>query len=518
MRPVLLLLLAGGVMLAQQASPPVSPESSEEKPAPKTKARRLIDDSLETLSTATPAIQIAALLEIVQLYPEFDKAKTLELLDQAFAAAGAVPPEASRNITPASLQARVVFAAADVDIDKAIEMLPALPIDRRGGAVERIALALLAREDIDRAARLVEENPGQGYPPLRAIQRLLAVLPPDDPRRVTLFSNAFTQLDLRSSEVSFQDLLSKHWRTLPRPVVEAALTSLVNAILDRKDDDTSSTISLGTAKGTASFDDRKDYQLFDIIHVLQEFDPKRAADLLEKRPGLRENVARFPEGRKSMLASEKDGVSTSMRTRGKSDRPNPQADANMRLGALADSMSREILAQAQTDIQSAVSRVKEIPLDFMRVQTLAQIANLAAEKDPATARSVLGQAVAQLKDIKDPQLNAHAWAGIADAARRAKDDDLTRQAIDKGIEVCAALYKLDTDAESPNVAERERWPSVQHFRSILYRAAQFDGVNADTHLTRMTDPDLVLMGRIEIARALLGKPRSGTSISVSRRR
>ncbi len=247
--------------MAQQSAAP------DPKPTPRIKARQLLDSSLETLSSASPAIQVAALLEIIQLYPEFDKAKTLELLDQAFAAAGAVPPEASSNITPASLQTRVVFAAADVDVDKAIEMLPGLPVDRRGNAVERIALALIAKKETDRAARVVEENAGQGYPPLRAIDSLLRTLPPDDPRRLSLFSNAFMNVQLDSG-VSFQDLIAKHWRSLPRPVVEAALTKLVNAILDQKDDGRSSIISLAASKGTANFENRKDYQLFDLIHVL----------------------------------------------------------------------------------------------------------------------------------------------------------------------------------------------------------------------------------------------------------
>jgi hypothetical protein len=178
--------------------------------------------------------------------------------------------------------------------------------------------------------------------------------------------------------------------------------------------------------------------------------------------------------------------------------------------------SREILALSDKDLQSAVSRVKEIPIEPMQVQTLTRIAMRASGQDPATARSVLGQAMTILKGIKEPQINAPAWTAVAEAAHRAKDDELARQAIDKGLSICVELYKLDTDADSPNTAEREHWPSVQHFRAILYRAAEVDGVTADSYLTRMNDPDLVLMGRVEIARALLGKPRGGASISVNR--
>lgn len=504
------LLLACGMVLHGQAPPP--PESA---PNPKQKARELLDASIETLSSASPAIQVAALLEIVQLYGEYDKAQTLKLLDQAFAVAGAVPPEASRNVSPANLQTRVVLAAAGVDVDKAIEMLPSLPVDRRGGAVERIAQALLSAKETERAVRVVEENAGQGYPPLRAIDALLAALSQDHPQRASLFSNAFMTIQLDSG-TGYQDLIAKHWRSLPRQTVEPAVNKLVNAILDQKDDGGTSTITVAGSKGSARFESRADYQLFDLIQVLREFDPKRAAALLESRPGLADTVKNFPEGRASLKSGESDSLSTNMRTSGKGSQRDPAAEARMQLDAIAEVRSREILTLAGKDLQTAVSRVKEIPLEYVQVQTLTQIAMRASGQDPATARSVIGQAITILKGIKDPQLNAHSWAAIADAARRAKDDDLARQAIDKGLSVCAELYKLDTDADNPNIAEREHWPSVQHFRAILYRAAQIDGVTADTYLTRMNDSDLVLMGRVEIARSLLGKPQGGISISVSR--
>ncbi len=159
---------------------------------------------------------------------------------------------------------------------------------------------------------------------------------------------------------------------------------------------------------------------------MQEIDPKRAADLLEKRPGLREVVLRFPEGRKSMMTDEKEGISTNINSSGKGDQRDPQADANMRLEALSETRSLEILALSQKDIQSAISRVKDIPLESTQIQTLTQLARQAAEKDPATARSVIGQAITILKGIKDPRLNAQAWAAIADAARLAKDEETAR--------------------------------------------------------------------------------------------
>ncbi len=488
--------------------------SAEARPTPQQKARQLLDSSLETLSSATPAIQVAALLEIVQLYPDFDKKKTTELLDQAFAAAAAVPPESSSNVSPSNLQIRVVLAAAAVDPDKAIEMLAGLPVDRRGPAIDRIARSLLDRRDIDRAVRLTDENAGQGYPPLRAIDALLTALPADDPRRLSLFSNAFVTIQLDSG-TPYQSLIAKHWRTLPRPVVEPAVSKLLDAILSLEDS-SNTIVTLSGPRGSASFDTNKDYQLFDIIQVLREYDPKRAATLLEARPALQETVNRFPEGRQALTAGDPENLSINMRTTGKGESHNPNDAARMRLDALASTRSSEIVALGRKDLQTAISRVPEIPVEHMQVSTLIQLANLAASSDPATARAVVGQAVKILKTIKDPQLNAGAWAALADAAIAAKDNDSALLAINTGLASCAELYKLDTNADQPNQAERERWPSIQYLRSVLYRAAKAEGVDADEHLLTITDPDLVLMGRIEIARSLLGKPRGGTSISVSR--
>ena len=171
---------------------------------------------------------------------------------------------------------------------------------------------------------------------------------------------------------------------------------------------------------------------------------------------------------------------------------------------------------AAKDVQLGVSRAAEVPDPYLRAITLAEIAQLAAGKDPATAKSVIGQAITAMKGIKDPQATAGIWAAVASAATEVKDDEMARDAIDKGLAACAALYKLDANADDPNTAPRENWPSMQHYRNLLYKAAKVNGTETPLLLVKINDPDLQLMGRIEIARSLMGKPRGDLEVWVFR--
>ncbi len=66
-------------------------------------------------------------------------------------------------------------------------------------------------------------------------------------------------------------------------------------------------------------------------------------------------------------------------------------------------------------------------------------------------------------------------------------------------------FAEDSDAESPNGARKECWPSAREFRHILFKAGQHQGVAAAKHL----DPDLRLFAQIELCAALAGLPQLG---------
>ena len=103
-------------------------------------------------------------------------------------------------------------------------------------------------------------------------------------------------------------------------------------------------------------------------------------------------------------------------------------------------------------------------------------------------------------------MGAQAWAHIAEAAHAVKNDKLAREALDHAFDDAEELYKLDTDADEPNPAPRDEWPSTNAYRHIVISGVKVFGVGADTLLTRIADRDLAVFARVEIAQALLERP------------
>jgi hypothetical protein len=68
-------------------------------------------------------------------------------------------------------------------------------------------------------------------------------------------------------------------------------------------------------------------------------------------------------------------------------------------------------------------------------------------------------------------------------------------------------FAKDTDAEYPNVAHKECWPSAREFRHILFKAGQHQGRAAAKYLDRIPDADLRLFAQIELCAGIAGLPQ-----------
>ena len=84
------------------------------------------------------------------------------------------------------------------------------------------------------------------------------------------------------------------------------------------------------------------------------------------------------------------------------------------------------------------------------------------------------------------------------------------------MDAVAALYQSDSNAERPNQALREHWPSIQLSRLLAWRTGKLFGVDAQDLLANIHEPELELVSRIEMAGALLGEPLSVFTVAVSR--
>lgn len=67
-------------------------------------------------------------------------------------------------------------------------------------------------------------------------------------------------------------------------------------------------------------------------------------------------------------------------------------------------------------------------------------------------------------------------------------------------------YEQDSSPENPNLAPKEFWPSIQAFRSVLYRAVRQNPEQANQYLIQIADSDLRLLTEIEMLAAVAGLP------------
>ncbi len=527
-------LLAGGLAAQQETvrepseapkekqtsekAPPDDGGEEEQKATRREKAQELLDAAAETVTSALPEVQAVGLMHIADNYTEFDREKALEYFHQAFVAASGLPVGGSDSPQHRlRLEHDVVNRVANVDVEEAIRLLrrmspPAGGFDLRKMAAGTIVSILVRGDDLDRTIEFIESlDPSMAYP-YRALDGVLGKLPPEDPRRVVLFGNAMAAYPGRPDQ-GFGWLLAQHWRDLPRGMVQSSLQMITRRILDY-DNKYVMTQSLSSAKGSVHFGSRQDIELFDLMHVLREIAPKRAEEILEGRLELRAAVEKFPEGAASMKNEEGSGIHTSSYV----GSPDPRGEGRRRLAAIAQSRAMAASSHLPDNPDKALSAVEEIPLPAIQADVLGAIARSVSGNDAAQAKAVLNRCATILDEMDNLMDKMGPWDAMIEAAHKIGDRKLAWEFIDTAIDDAAELYKRDSDAESPNRALREYWPSTQSYRGIVWRATDLFGAEAQPLLSKIGNPDLALLARVEMAQSLLDRPRSHRNIHESRPR
>jgi hypothetical protein len=458
-------------------------------------------------------------MHIAASYEVFDKKKSLELLEQAFAAAVVLPEDQMRR---GSAMGQIVHMAAGIDVEVALELLRRFPPpvsagarDPRTNAVGPIVSGLVQKKSYDRAMQALDIAAEGGQYPYSPANSLMRALPKDDPRRLQIFGRATTAFNGKDAR-SFGQMISDQSKNLPQSVIEPAVRALVTSVLDRKDEGTT-TFTVSSAKGSVAFASMKEAELFEIMHVLRTVDAKRAAEVLETYPDLRSAVERFPAGTASMAESENDSrISTSVSSSGKGSQRDPEAEARMMRASMQQARYAEGERVARTDPEKGIAMAKDIEDPAMRARLLGTFASAIAEKDAAGAKPILNQCLQLLEGIKSPSSRLPVLMLIAQAAHRTHDDEQAWAALYKGVDAADELHKEDSDPESPNKAPRDLWPSTQAYRTIAHRGATLFGVESLALLSKIGDPEMNLLAAVHLARGLLGKDRGDTSISINR--
>ena len=206
------------------------------------------------------------------------------------------------------------------------------------------------------------------------------------------------------------------------------------------------------------------------MYILREVDPKRAAE---------QAMARLADSKFVQVVKILEGI-------------NDNADEK----------------SAKKQLRQALDIVKTIPLPDRKANALGIIADAAGSQDPDLAKRLLSECLEVIKDVKDVSLRQPIWDHVVGAAHAIHDDKLAWEAVDHSLSDATELYNKDTDADHPNAAIRDWWPSTNAYRRSVIAATKAFGIEAEVILQKITDPDLAVFARVEMAATLLGHPRA----------
>ena len=456
-------------------------------------------------------------------YRLFDQTKSVEFLRRAFAATASLAEVPGENVRSAH-QSEVVKAMADISLPAAIDLLgsmtnPAADFVNKTSAIGKITQLLMNKQAFDRAIEIVNLTPDGADYPYRAAERIFAKLPANDSRKGILFGNALAAYR-RKPTGPFSEMLARHWRELPEELANDALDALVKGMLDRPADLNEDKATLSD-DGSVQLNEETAIQLASLNQVLQSLQPKLGEELLAKNLDLRAAVARRPDGElpdpppddAPQEGFKEDDLMMPMSVL-YGDSLAERAEAS-RQWERADGEAQKILAAIPKDPQYALSQVPSIPYVSLRADLLGRIARSLGAKDTAAGKTLLGKCMAQIEEIEDSGDRIMPLMSVAEAAYEAKDDQTAWEVLGKALDALAELYQRDSNAERPNQALREYWPSIQLSRLVAWRTGKLFGVDAQDLLANIHEPELALVSQIEMAGALLGEPLSVFTVAVS---
>ena len=485
--------------------------AAEREPAA---ARKLLDGAVEMSAAVHPETGVAALMRAGMTYAAIDKKAGLELLHRAFSVLPAVTKEELRD----EYASGIVRAAADLDVQAATELLRQLP--KPASAATAVVRQMLARKHFDDAMELLALIPEQVEYPYEAASYLIVSLPKDDPRRAITFGRATTAF-ARLPKGPFPILIERFGKEMPAALLNRALSLLVQRLEAWKDSGESFT---GTAEGDGpnlELHSPQQNDLRELVAVIRMFDTAAVDRIVAQRPDIGAALAAFRNPRKpaSALSAEpetKDDANDSFSPPfgiGMADNMEGFHRAIDEYGK-AEKQAERIVEVMKKDPAEAVRLARTLP-DIVRAEALAVIASAVLAKDPAHAASIVDACVSEVERLDNPAIRIPALVKLGGIYSKLKDPSRAYAAYERALADALPLWAKDTRIDRPNVASRDTWPSTQAVRSTVHEAALNLGPAAEGLLSGITVPDLVVLARIQMARALLALPLDLHNINVT---
>lgn len=155
---------------------------------------------------------------------------------------------------------------------------------------------------------------------------------------------------------------------------------------------------------------------------------------------------------------------------------------------------------------AALESIAQIPAPLLQVCMIETVAYVAGAKPPEEARPLPAKCGETLEKVMEPDYRANGWSAIGLNAAKAQDRAYALSSFEQGITAARAMWKKDSDSDSPNLASRPAWPSAAQFKLRFYRAARSLGADAEALLEKIPDTETAILARTGMAGAWLNAP------------
>jgi hypothetical protein len=460
-----------------------------------------------------------AFAQLARAWQAFDRPHAVELLQQAVQTANRIQVDENfsegmkRNTVQKAVQALVA-----VSPDRADALLPELDPKVRARAMEGLLEYYREHKLVEHAVALVRGTSAESEMPYSLATKLADLLPRDDDEQVrALFSDALSSYqahDDRRFNPGFPEMIvSLHERLAPSQVLDAIDEVLAKAkTMDEKSGDVVK-VGLSSSKGAVELTSRYDYRLFQLLPVLRQLDGGKAERLEKENRTVKPLLAQYPRGPNS-LADGGKGSSYSMNFAYSDGHGMSGVHGDLDAPTLAEQQLRQrIAAEAVEHPEQALANVPLLSQAISRAETYLLIAQAHWKNRTSVARNALTQLSQTISDVPVDQQ----WNLCRKSAKlylQLGDEPSARKLIEKGMTIASALYKVDTDADSPNTAPEIHWPSANAWRSMLGLAATISPAWATDLLKEIDDEDMRALAFLSLAQTRLGVPAGGIQVSV----
>lgn len=473
------------------------------------------------------------LLEVAKAYSLTDKKKALTLLDEALQATHVLDNDQSQWHTRNQLQEQILQAIVPLEPSKADELLDQVDPSARG----RVLTALLGyyqkEKDWNRAISMIYRMAPEGAIPYEAVGEIMSNLPPDrSGDAVQLFVTAlssFKDHPPASGQMSFglsdfPSLILSNWKSLPRETVLDAIEAVLTQAKEQEQQQNSgqnqqqpTTVSMSSPSGAVQFGSIYEYRLFQLLPVLKQLDPSKAADLVKQSQAVSAALQKYPEGVNSVApthdANGKRNYGPTSFTIGGPGNGKPGPGAGMRSPFMMQQVSR-IVQDAAKHPDDALANAATIPDADLRVSAYMGIAGVCLKQHASVAQQALKKIMDGLDDI-DLTRQVMLVGNVAKLYLEMNDTDSAKTAIEKGMSVAEKAYKQDTNSDDPNTALKAYWPSANAYQGLLRQAAKISPAWSIELLKDIGDPDMKGLGEITLAQTWLDVPPGSTTVMVN---